>query len=351
VLIKMPETAGRSPYFYMCVMLLTGACNTLLMKFLCLQVASPGVGLPGKPFDFPFFQTMLMMLGELSCLAAFSAQQNNLPKDPTSSSFPLWVMALPVTCDWTATTLVNAAYVILPASTIQMCRGCVVVFTCLFSVLFLGRRQQTHQYFGVALVALGITIVSLQALLSPSTDGPLSPKPAWVGIGLTISAQLFQSTMLVVEEKYLSKYNVPPLQMVGLEGLFGSLFGVFLLAAMQVTGYEKASEAMYMMGASSAVQFGCVASMFSIAFFNWSGVSVTQTASAVARSTIDVSRTALIWAVELMMAWNTFSWLELVGFVVLIAGTLMYNDILKVPGLYSEANRRLSDDLKKDTVV
>lgn len=344
----MPEVAGRSPFFYMSVMLLTGACNTLLMKFLCLQVASPGVGLAAKPFDFPFFQTMLMMLGELSCLVAFSAQ-NSAPKDP-NSSFPLWVMALPVTCDWTATTLVNAAYVILPASTIQMCRGCVVVFTCIFSVVFLGRRQQKHQYAGVALVALGITIVSLQALLSPS-DGPISAKPAWVGIGLTISAQMFQSAMLVVEERYLDKYTVPPLQMVGLEGLFGSIFGIFLLVGLQATGIEKASEAMYMMSANSAVQFGCVASMFSIAFFNWSGVSVTQTASAVARSTIDVSRTALIWAVELMMMWNTFSWMELVGFVVLIAGTLMYNDILKVPGLYSEVDRKLMDDSKKDVSV
>jgi uncharacterized membrane protein len=334
--------------FYMGVMLITGACNTLLMKFLCLQVASPGPGLAAKPFDFPFFQTMLMMLGELMCLVAFSAQRSG-PKDP-NSSFPLWVMAVPVTCDWTATTLCNAAYVILPASTIQMCRGCVVVFTCIFSVVFLGRRQQTHQYMGVSLVALGITIVSLQALLSPS-EGPLSPKPAWVGIGLTIFAQMFQSAMLVVEEKYLGKYSVPPLQMVGLEGLFGSIFGVFLLFALQGTGLEKSTEAMYMMGSDRAVQFGCVASMFSIAFFNWSGVTVTQTASAVARSTIDVSRTALIWAVELLMMWNTFSWLELVGFVVLIAGTLMYNDMIKVPGMYVEAARLLTDDVKKDVSV
>jgi drug/metabolite transporter (DMT)-like permease len=333
------STQGQTPYFYMLIMLFTGACNTLLMKFLVMQVASPAAGAAGKPFDYPFFQTMLMMLGELMCLGAYfhSVAPNNKTEN---SNFPMWIMALPVTCDWTATTLVNAAYVILPASTIQMCRGCIVIFTCLFSVVFLGRRQQTFHYVGVALVALGITIVSLQALFEPSGPGPMNPRAPWIGIGLVLAAQLFQATMLVVEEKFLGKYNVPPLQMVGLEGLFGSILGVFILFSLQQIGMESSTEALYMMQSSKAVQFGCIASMFSIAFFNWSGVTVTMQASAVARSTIDVSRTALIWAVELFMLWNTFSWLQLVGFVVLIAGTLIYNELVVIPCLQPHESAR-----------
>lgn len=328
------------------VMLITGACNTLLMKFLVMQVASPAAGASPRPFDYPFFQTMLMMLGELMCLGVYF-QSAGVSKGE-NSNFPWWVMAVPVTCDWTATTLVNAAYVILPASTIQMCRGCIVIFTCLFSVVFLGRRQQTFHYVGVALVALGITIVSMQALFEPSGPGPMKPNVApWIGIALVLAAQLFQSTMLVVEERYLGKYHVPPLQMVGLEGLFGSIFGVFILFSMQQVGFESSTEALYMMQSSKAVQFGCIASMFSIAFFNWSGVTVTMTASAVARSTIDVSRTALIWAVELFMLWNTFSWLQLVGFVVLIAGTLIYNELITLPMLkHDESSRGILENGK-----
>jgi drug/metabolite transporter (DMT)-like permease len=339
----MAEPGQTQPYFYMLVMLFTGACNTLLMKFLVMQVASPSAGAGPRPFDYPFFQTMLMMLGELMCLGAYF--HSHVPQKTENSNFPMWIMALPVTCDWTATTLVNAAYVILPASTIQMCRGCIVIFTCLFSVVFLGRRQQAFHYVGVALVALGITIVSLQALFEPSGPGPMKQMAPYIGIGLVLAAQLFQATMLVVEEKFLGKYNVPPLQMVGLEGLFGSILGVFILFSLQQIGMESSTEALYMMQSSKAVQFGCVASMFSIAFFNWSGVTVTQTASAVARSTIDVSRTALIWAVELFMLWNTFSWLQLVGFVVLIAGTLIYNELVTIPCLKPhESSRSILED-------
>merc|ERR1719478_990352 len=124
------------------------------------------------------------MLGELMCLGAYF-HTTGIPAKQENSNFPMWIMAIPVTCDWTATTLVNAAYVILPASTIQMCRGCIVIFTCLFSVIFLGRRQQPFHYVGVALVAVGITIVSMQALFEPSGPGPLNPKAPyrhWSGL-------------------------------------------------------------------------------------------------------------------------------------------------------------------------
>merc|ERR1740120_583580 len=121
--------------------------------------------------------------------------------------------------------------------------------------------------------------------------------------------------------------------MVGLEGLFGCVIGVALLASLQRTGFEKSTEAMYMLQSSGWLQFGCVASMFSIAFFNWSGVTVTQQASAVARSTIDVSRTSLIWIAELLLHWNTFSWLQLAGFTVLVIGTLIYNAIIRLEAL------------------
>ena len=36
---------------------------------------------------------------------------------------------------------VNMAYMFIAASVVQMTRGAIVIFTCLFSVVFLGKRQ------------------------------------------------------------------------------------------------------------------------------------------------------------------------------------------------------------------
>jgi len=326
------STERGSALMPMTAMLISGACNTIIMKFMCMQVASPGPGMAAAPFIYPFFQTMLMMLGELLCLGVFFLTDSRA-KTQGAVPFPAWIMVAPVSCDWIATTLVNMAYVILPASVIQMCRGCIVLFTCLFSTVFLGKRQQTFHYLGVFLVAMGITIVSLQAVLYGKTEEMGAVQyAAGVGIALCIGAQIFQATMLTVEEKFLDQYNVPPLQMVGLEGLFGCIIGLCALLTLQHLGIENTYEALYMVHSDRVLQTTVVVSMISIAVFNWSGVTVTQRASCTARATIDVSRTVLIWAVELLMLWNTFSWMQLAGFFVLTIGTLVYNQAIVVPG-------------------
>lgn len=69
----------------------------------------------------------------------------------------------------------------------------------------------------------------------------------------------------------------------------------------------------------------------SIALFNATGVAITKYASAAQRSTIDTSRTLLIWMVSLGLGWENFLPWELLGFVFLVIGTLIYNEIVVVP--------------------
>jgi len=131
----------------------------------------------------------------------------------------------------------------------------------------------------------------------------------------------------------MSKYPIPPLQVVGMEGSCGILFGVVLLSGMNALHIESSPAAVYQMTHSTPLLIAIICSIFSIAFFNYSGVTVTQQASAVARSTIDVSRTIIIWAVELAMGWNTFNGLQLMGFILVAMGTMLYNRIIVLPFL------------------
>jgi hypothetical protein len=70
---------------------------------------------------------------------------------------------------------------------------------------------------------------------------------------------------------------------------------------------------------------------FSIASFNAFGVTVTKNASSAQRSTIDTSRTVLVWIVQLSTGKETFEPLQLVGFILLVCGTLVYNEIVIIP--------------------
>merc|ERR550514_1308752 len=136
--------------------------------------------------------------------------------------------------------------------------------------------------------------------------------------------------MIVYEEKIMHGYTIQPLQVVGMEGLFGIGIGIIILSVANGTGFESTPMALYQISSSRILLSAIVLSIFSIAIFNYSGVTVTQQASATARSTIDVSRTILIWAEELLLGWHAFSWLQLSGFVTVALGTLIYNRLIVI---------------------
>jgi len=73
--------------------------------------------------------------------------------------------------------------------------------------------------------------------------------------------------------------------------------------------------------------------IISIAFFNFAGVSVTKELSATTRMVLDSVRTLVIWMVSLGVGWQTFNYLQVIGFIVLLVGMCLYNNILIVPSL------------------
>ena len=68
--------------------------------------------------------------------------------------------------------------------------------------------------------------------------------------------------------------------------------------------------------------------MVSIAFFNFAGISVTKEMNATTRMVLDSVRTLVIWGVSLGIGWQDFHFLQLIGFVILVVGMCIYNDLL-----------------------
>ena len=75
-----------------------------------------------------------------------------------------------------------------------------------------------------------------------------------------------------------------------------------------------------------------------IACFNCTGVTITKYASAAQRSTIDSCRTLVIWFVFFLMGKEKFLFGELIGFMLLVTGTLVYNEIIEIPIEYLSRN-------------
>ena len=96
---------------------------------------------------------------------------------------------------------------------------------------------------------------------------------------------------------------------------------------------EDAYDGVYQLAHNPLLALAFSGTVISIAFFNFAGISVTKELSATTRMVLDSVRTLVIWMVSLRVGWQDFYALQLVGFLILLTGMALYNDILLLPAL------------------
>lgn len=257
------------------------------------------------------------------------------------------LLAIPATCDFCGSTLMFIALTMVPASVYQMMRGIITVITAILSIIFLKKQQYRHHWTGLACIIIGVAEVGYIAILYPD-DSAESASGGGVafGIVLLLISQLFTGSMFIVEEYFVSDYYYDPMKVVGTEGMWGVTYYLLLLPIMQAIhctgtegleklcafGYlENSSYAFAQMADNSTIIVLSFGMMLSIAFFNVCGITTTKIASAAQRSTIDTSRTLIIWIMSCLLGLEVFHWEAIFGFIFLVFGTLLYNEILILP--------------------
>ena len=318
---------------------------------------------PGQPcfFVHPFFQALGMFVGEFSCFlvyfgARFLARLRGLPVDPRSwttaprPQFNWFLFLLPACLDMTGTSMMYVGLLMTYASDFQMLRGSVVLFTGAISRIFMKRLLAGHHWIGMLAVVVGTLLVGLDGVIFPSADTGSASNPM-LGNLIIVAAQVVVATQMCVEEIFVGGRDVPPLLAVGLEGMFGMgvlscvLVGMYYLPGVsglsETRGHlEDSLDALLQLGSGNGILLGfMLASLASIAFFNFFGISVTKAMSAAHRMVLDSLRTMVVWGFSLCVyavdpsKGQKFSWLQLVGFAILLFGTLVYNEILPLPCL------------------
>ncbi|XP_051952315.1 solute carrier family 35 member F6-like [Xyrauchen texanus] len=327
------------------LMLTTGSINTLSAKWADMFSAPGCHGVPNHTFSHPFVQAVGMFLGELSCLVVFyillchDRRKPEPTMDPGESFNPL-VFLPPALCDMIGTSIMYVALNMTSASSFQMLRGAVIIFTGLLSVAFLGRRLQPSQWVGILVTILGLVVVGLADFLSRHGDDSHKLSEVITGDLLIIMAQIIVAVQMVLEEKFVYKHNVHPLKAVGTEGIFGFFILSILLIPMfyiHVGSFadnprqvlEDALDAFCQIGHKPLILLALLGNTVSIAFFNFAGISVTKEISATTRMVLDSLRTLVIWAVSLALGWEVFHGLQILGFIILLVGTALYNGLHK----------------------
>ncbi|KPM46206.1 hypothetical protein AK830_g295 [Neonectria ditissima] len=366
--------------FLVAMMLLTGVCNTLLTKYQdnqCVRNCGHDDDASQRAFfNQPVLQTAQMFIGEMGCwlvvglMAAwrrgkgsgapsdqgYEAVNTTETSDPTAEEdndrtkllgssqgtllrgYRVLLLALPAICDICGTTLMNCGLLMVAASIYQMTRGALVLFVGLFSVIFLGRRLFAFQWISLGGVVLGVAVVGLAGAIWPdekpeasidmirrglvASDGLTDASRAIVGVLLIAGAQIFTATQFVLEEWILENSPIEPIKVVGWEGLFGftvTLLGMVVMHfSVGITeagkyGYFDIAEGWRQMTQNKQILASSVLIMISIGGFNFFGL------------------TLFIWIVSLGLGWETFKWLQIVGFGLLVYFTFVFNGIVQPP--------------------
>ncbi len=362
--------------------IITGALNSIFTKFQDLQCVS-GCDTPGEErfFEAPVLQTIQMFVGELLCWIPvasgkifgknrprsapdetqteaptnnelrplISEHETGVPKDKKKvSDFKTsLLLAIPSTCDLLGTTLMNAGLLYTQVSIYQMTRGSIILFVGLFSVVFLGRKINRIEWASLFIVFAGVFLVGLSGWLSELNSKASDTVSATnftsgqtlFGISLIFVGIMFSAFQFVAEESILTRIEVRPLELVGWEGLYGWLvsFGVALFAYILIGSKPSGKEGQWdivheltLMFKNNNILISSILIMLSISSFNFFGISLTENLSATARSTIDTSRTLLVWIISICIGWESFKWLQLLAFFLMVFGTLVFNGAIVV---------------------
>ncbi|XP_049830054.1 solute carrier family 35 member F6 [Schistocerca gregaria] len=338
------------------VLVVTGSINTLTTKWADRMTAKGSDGVERK-FDHPFVQSCAMFLGEMLCLLAFEiisciyySRTENV-EEPSilrgRRDYNPFVLLPPALCDMVATSVMYIGLNLTNASSFQMLRGAVIVFVGIFSRIFLHRILSIREWIGILFVILGLVVVSLSDLGSDSSGSTGGTTNVILGDVLIIGAQVIAATQMVLEEKFVSGLDIPPMQAVGWEGVFG----LVIMGLLQIPFYyihvpppfsdnassslEDVPDAFAQMADNNLILVALLGTVVSIAFFNFAGISTTKEISATTRMILDSVRTLVIWIGSVSFRWQSFHYLQVIGFIILLLGMCLYNNIL-VPQAFNK---------------
>lgn len=224
-----------------------------------------------------------------------------------------------------------------------------MIFAALWSALFLRKRQPVYSWLAVGISTIGLFLIGCSAIMDQGS-GSASNVP--LGILLTVISQAFAAAQMVLEEIFVKGYNAPPEQVVGSEGVWGVILMIIILFVMYwIPGndggsYENAVDSVEMLFSSAKLVIFVFLYLFSISFFNFFGVTISGELSAVHRTINDALRTIIIWGVQIFVfyvisedygtPWTEHTYMQLIGFGLLVLGNLVKNAIIKIPGLAYE---------------
>lgn len=316
-----------------------------------------------KPYTRSFFVAFILFVSVMFSLIPYSYLK--MKKKSEISSITLTSarrISLSGVCDAIAQICVIVGTSNVPVSLMMILKGSRALFSALLSIVMFKRNLYAYQWVSLALCLGGLTVSSMGSFLSGST--PVNNLV--LGICLILTAEAFRSVRIVYDEYMMREYKYNPFMIIGLEGVTGTICAAIALVAVNfipgkdVGGVvEDFDNTIFMTQNSTLVIILLTFLPLWVNSMYISGMFVTKLVSAVYNAIVTVLTVAVVWGYEIMIhycvstdygdKWTHYSFMQLLGFVLILISTLMYDATWKMPKLFNYPTQPSTISVKPNT--
>jgi len=351
---------------FLSVITMGGVTNKL--SYQIADVGSPEY--PAHFFKKPWFLELLMFIGMSFSFPVFWAMNYctrttkvEALATPLTDQAPqpnIWriraLIFIPAMGDLLGSILSFTGLVYISNSTAQMLGSSIIVLVAFNSYIFLGRRFNKIQYLGMGTVLGSLVIIGYAASVaahdmekSGSTLKEASPADQAFGMFLCVCARAVNSVQYILEEKIMGDCTLHPLQVVGTEGIYGLLLTACVIMPIlanipghDVGGvFENTRDSIEMVKRNSTLDLVLFMYLLGLWGLNALGMMVMKHLGAVFRAVSRNLQALFVWLIDMVLFYQLGpegfgygpvgepwkgrgSWLQVVGFVFMSAGVMMY---------------------------
>jgi len=334
---------NRLEFIVVMIKLFIGGMQFITMKTLA-QTKVTNLNHAIVPFKRSFFVAFILFTSVMCSFIPYTYVKRRDPKKVTSiTPKSMLRVSLSGCCDSVAQICTILGNANIPISFLMILKGSRALFSAGLSVVMLKKRIYMYQWVSIALCLVGLTIACIGSYLSGTTPAP----NLLMGIALVLTAEAFRSVRMVYDERLMKVYDYNPFMIIALEGLVGTIIsGCALVAVNFMSGSDMGSienfdNTIYMIDHSTTVTVLLVFFPIWVNAMYLSGVFVTKMISAVYNAVVTVATVVVCWAYELLIhylvssdygaPWTHYSFIQLVGFVLIVVSTIMYDGTWKLP--------------------
>lgn len=312
----------RFQNFLAILFIISGSINAVSIKWMD-NIEAVGIDGVSRQFAHPLLKINVLFLGEILCMIAFFVAYHVL-KRRTDSSLEENVMTKgarrfnplflwpPAVLNMISSSLILFGLILTSPSSFQMISCSVIIFVVLLSICIFKRKLKVYEWIGLVLIILGLTLIGF----SQSKD---RVKDELSGDIMIAVGQFLAACQYIYEEAAVVRLDVPPLQLVGLEGIFGFIIltiFIFMLEFFPLLeifhGLNSSNtvvnslDAMIQIFNNPLIVAPLLIFFLSVPFYSFSGIYITKELSATTRIIFDSFKVIIVWIFSVALSWQEY---------------------------------------------